>query len=166
MMQKSPLKQGFCGISPQMLPSKWFWSVIFFPLKNGILQTWCVQCLMHSTAKKIPLISGFCFMHVYYNIPSPISNPIWCSLTNPDHLCKGFHGTPLRKPLSHQIFKIILTPYVYTLITTIFQENIYNFCAVSKWRPNNWFSFRVISISAKIWKTTFQRNFSMKFGSN
>ena len=34
----------------------------------------------------------------------------------------GFHGTPQRKPLYHRIFLIIFTPYVYTLITTIFQE--------------------------------------------
>ena len=34
----------------------------------------------------------------------------------------GFHGTPQRKPLSHRNFLIIFTPYVYTLITTIFQE--------------------------------------------
>ena len=30
---------------------------------------------------------------------------------------------------------------------------------VSKWRQNNRFSFRVISISAKIWKTTFPKEF-------
>ena len=32
-------------------------------------------------------------------------------------------------------------------------------CTVSKWRPNNRFSFRDISISAKIWKTTFPKEF-------
>ena len=37
----------------------------------------------------------------------------------------GFHGTPKRKPLSHRNFLIIFTPYVYTLITTIFQEKNY-----------------------------------------
>ena len=30
-------------------------------------------------------------------------------------------------------------------------------CTVSKWRPNNRFLFRVISILAKIWKTTFPK---------
>ena len=30
---------------------------------------------------------------------------------------------------------------------------------VSKWPPNNRFSFRVISISAKIWKNTFPKEF-------
>ena len=32
-------------------------------------------------------------------------------------------------------------------------------CTVSKWRPNNRFLFRVISILAKIWKTTFPKEF-------
>ena len=31
---------------------------------------------------------------------------------------------------------------------------------VSKWRPNYQFSFRFISISAKIWETTFSHFFS------
>ena len=69
---------------------------------------------------------------------------------------------PLRKPFSHRNFLIIFTPYVYTLITTIFQgKKTKNICTVSKWRPNNQFylSFRVISISAKIWKNTFPKEF-------
>ena len=32
-------------------------------------------------------------------------------------------------------------------------------CTVSKWRPNNQFLFRDISILAKIWKTTFPEEF-------
>ena len=32
-------------------------------------------------------------------------------------------------------------------------------CTVSKWRPNNRFLFRVISILAKIWKTIFPKEF-------
>ena len=32
-------------------------------------------------------------------------------------------------------------------------------CTVSKWRPNNRFLFRVISILAKIWKNTFPKEF-------
>ena len=32
-------------------------------------------------------------------------------------------------------------------------------CTVSKWRPNNRFLFRFISILAKIWKTTFPKEF-------
>ena len=32
-------------------------------------------------------------------------------------------------------------------------------CTVSKWRPNNRFLFRVISILAKIWKTAFPKEF-------
>ena len=34
-----------------------------------------------------------------------------------------------------------------------------NICTVSKSRLNNRFSFRVILISAKIWKTTFPKKF-------
>ena len=49
---------------------------------------------------------------------------------------------------------------MYTLNTTIFQQKKYlKFFTVSKWRPNNRFSFRVISISAKIWKNTFPKEF-------
>ena len=51
------------------------------------------------------------------------------------------------------------TPYIYTLITTIFQEKSIKYCTVSKWRPNNRFSFLVISILAKIWKTSFPKVF-------
>ena len=32
-------------------------------------------------------------------------------------------------------------------------------CTVSKWRPNNRFLFRIISILVKIWKTTFPKEF-------
>ena len=32
-------------------------------------------------------------------------------------------------------------------------------CTVSKWRRNNQFLFRVISILAKMWKTTFPKEF-------
>ena len=32
-------------------------------------------------------------------------------------------------------------------------------CTVSKWRPNNQFLFRGISILAKIWKATFPKEF-------
>ena len=75
---------------------------------------------------------------------------------------------PLRKPLFHRFIIIIIIIIIiftfiyiniYTLITTIFQENILNICTVSKWRPNNRFSFCVISILAKIWKTTFPKKF-------
>ena len=68
----------------------------------------------------------------------------------------GFHGAPGKTTFPPELFNFIFTPYVYTLITTIFQEKK-NICTVSKWRPNNRFSFHVISISAKIWKTTFPK---------
>ena len=100
-------------------------------------------------------------------------------------------------------FLIISTPYINTLITTIFQQNKTKqnktkqnktktkqnkkknktnkqtktnkkqkqthkqtnkqtnkiYVPVSNWWPNNRFSFRVISISAKIWKTNFPKEF-------
>ena len=65
---------------------------------------------------------------------------------------------PLRKPFSYRIFKIF-APYISTLNTTIFQQKK-NICTVSKWRPNNQFSLGVISISVKIWKTIFPKEFS------
>ena len=34
---------------------------------------------------------------------------------------------------------------------------MWKFCTVLKWRPNNQFLFRVISILAKIWKTIFPK---------
>ena len=39
------------------------------------------------------------------------------------------------------------------------EKKIWNICTVSKWWPNNRFSFRVILISALIWKTTFPKEF-------
>ena len=36
---------------------------------------------------------------------------------------------------------------------------VYLIDTVSKWGPNNWFSFRLISILARIWKTTFPKEF-------
>ena len=40
-----------------------------------------------------------------------------------------------------------------------FWKNFLKCCTVSKWRPKNRFLFRVISILAKIWKTTFPKEF-------
>ena len=40
-----------------------------------------------------------------------------------------------------------------------FCEKNWKYCSVSKWRPNNRFLFRIISILAKIWKTTFPKEF-------
>ena len=72
----------------------------------------------------------------------------------------GSMEPPQRKPLSHRIFKIIFTPYVYTLITTIFLEKKYKiFVPFQNGGQKTDFSFRVILISAKIWKTTFPKEF-------
>ena len=49
---------------------------------------------------------------------------------------------------------------MYTNHNYISGEKKYkNFCTVSTGQPNNRFSFRVISILAKIWKTTFPKEF-------
>ena len=40
-----------------------------------------------------------------------------------------------------------------------FSKNNWKFCTVSRWLSNNWFLFRVILILAKIWKTTFPKEF-------
>ena len=39
------------------------------------------------------------------------------------------------------------------------KKKIRKCCTVSKWRPNNRFLFRIISILAKIWKTTFPKEY-------
>ena len=41
----------------------------------------------------------------------------------------------------------------------ILQKKNWKCGTVSKWWPNNQFLFRVISILAKIWKTTFPKEF-------
>ena len=49
--------------------------------------------------------------------------------------------------------------YVWTIKNHNSAKKNWKCCTVSKWRPNNWFLFRVISILAKIWKTTFPKEF-------
>ena len=79
----------------------------------------------------------------------------------------GFHGTPQRKPLSPQNFLIIFTPYVYTLITTIFQEKKYKiFVPFQNGGQITDFHFALFWFRPKFEKPLSQRNFSMKFGSN
>ena len=79
----------------------------------------------------------------------------------------GFHGTPQRKPLSHLKFLIIFTQYVYTLITTIFQEKKYKiFLPFQNGSQITDFHFASFRFRPKFEKPLSQRNFSMKFGSN
>ena len=79
----------------------------------------------------------------------------------------GFHGTPQRKPLSHRNFLIIFTPYVYTLITTIFQGKKYKiFVPFQNGGQITDFHFATFRFRPKFEKPLSQRNFSMKFGSN
>ena len=79
----------------------------------------------------------------------------------------GFHGTPQRKPLSHRNFLIVFTPYVYTLITTIFQEKKYKiFVPFQNGGQITDFHFASFRFRPKFEKPLSQKNFSMKFGSN
>ena len=77
----------------------------------------------------------------------------------------GLHGIPLRKPLSQWNFVMNATLDIYTLKRTLLkQENqkmIYRFKMVAKLHifASHHFDF------GENLKTIFQRNFSMKFGS-
>ena len=72
---------------------------------------------------------------------------------------RGFHGIPKKTTFPAEFLKLSLLHIYNTLITTLFQKKKWNICTVSKWWPNNQISFRVISILAKIWKTTFPKEF-------
>ena len=79
----------------------------------------------------------------------------------------GSMEPPQRKPLSHRIFKIIFTPYVYTLITTIFLEKKYKiFVPFQNGGQKTDFHFASFWFRPKFEKPLSQRNFSMEFGSN
>ena len=80
----------------------------------------------------------------------------------PPVVAEGGGGAPrdtLRKPLSPRNFVMNITLYLYihTLKTTIFKQRNTKKFTVSKWWPNSRFSFCVISISTKIWKTFFPK---------
>ena len=79
----------------------------------------------------------------------------------------GSMEPPQRKPLSHRNFLIIFTPYVYTLITTIFQEKKYKiFVPFQNGGQITDFHFASFRFRPKFEKPLSQRNFSMKCGSN
>ena len=72
----------------------------------------------------------------------------------------GFHGTPPEKTTFPPEFcNEICTIYVRAIKNHNSAKKISKCCSVSKWRPNNRFLFRVISILAKFWKTTFPKEF-------
>ena len=74
---------------------------------------------------------------------------------------------PLRKPLFHRNFLIILTPYIYTLITTILQEKKYKiFVLFQNGGKITDFYFAAFRFWPKFEKQLSQKNFLMKFGSN
>ena len=75
----------------------------------------------------------------------------------------GAQGGPM-EPLKKTTFprefsNEIGTIYVWTIKNHNSGIKCWKCCTVSKWRPNNRFSFCIISILAKIWKTTFPKEF-------
>ena len=66
----------------------------------------------------------------------------------------------IRKPLSHRNFLIIFTPYVYTLITTIFQEKKYKiFVPFQNGGQITDFHFASFRFWPKFEKNTFPKEF-------
>ena len=73
---------------------------------------------------------------------------------------RGVPWNPLKKTTFPQEFcNEICTIYVWTIKNHNSGNKFWKCCTVSKWRPNNRFLFRVISILSKIWKTTFPKEF-------
>ena len=73
---------------------------------------------------------------------------------------RGGSGTPPEKTTFPPEFSNeICTIYVRDIKNQNSAKTFLKCCIVSKWRPNNRFLFRVISILAKFWKTTFPKDF-------
>ena len=71
-------------------------------------------------------------------------------------------GVPWNPPENHFPTRILQwnLHHIYMDYNKLnFCKKKFNSCTVSKWRPNNRFSFCVISILTKIWKTTFPKVF-------
>ena len=65
-----------------------------------------------------------------------------------------------RKPLSHRNFLIILTPYIHTLITTIFQEKKYKILVpLQNGSQITDFHFASFRFRPKFEKNTFPKEF-------
>ena len=73
---------------------------------------------------------------------------------------RGFHGIPHKKTIfPPKFWNEICTIYVWIIKNHNSTKKFWKCCTVLKWRPNNRFLFCVISILAKIWKTTFPGEF-------
>ena len=73
---------------------------------------------------------------------------------------RGFQGTPPKKTTFLPEFcNEICTIYVWAIKNHNSGFFYKKCCTVSKWQPNNRFLFCIISILAKIWKTTFPKEF-------
>ena len=71
---------------------------------------------------------------------------------------RGFHG-PEKTTFPPEFCNEICTIYVRDIKNHNSAKKIFKCCTVSKWRPNNRFLFRLISILAKLSKTTFPKEF-------
>ena len=79
---------------------------------------------------------------------------------------RGFHGTPLRKPLSHRNFAMKFAPYMYrTWKITILQKTFFNVVPFQNGGQITDFCFASFRFWPNFEKPLSQRNFSMKFGS-
>ena len=96
--------------------------------------------------------------------------PISSRITDLTLNCIRYPALPLvhkgGKPLSHRNLLIIFTPYICTLITTIFQEKNKIFVLIQNGGQITTFHFASFRFRPKFEKTLSQRNFSMKFVSN
>ena len=78
----------------------------------------------------------------------------------------GLHRTPLKKTtfppeFRNEIWNLhyVCMDYKKSQFCKKKKKKKWKCCTVSKWQPNNRFFFCVISILAKIWKTTFRKEF-------
>ena len=111
---------------------KWFWNIFFHDL---VINTMGV---VYSTTSMLTLKWPRYF------------HSRWCP--------RGFMEPPKKTIFPPKFCNEICTIYVRTVKNHNSTINK-NCCTVSKWRPNNLFLFRVISILAKIWKTSFPKEF-------
>ena len=134
--------------------------LIFFPLKMmtnfnlssffKCLKTLICHCKIQFLAQK-----GY-----FYNLDISLVTLKWPRYFYSRWCPRGVHGTSLKKTTFPPEFcNEICTMYVWTIKNHNSAKKFWKCYTVSKWWPNNRFLFRVISILAEIWKTTFPKEF-------
>ena len=88
---------------------------------------------------------------IWYQVPSSSSYAAKVLLLPLVPKGGGVPWNSLQKTTFHRNYAMKFAPYMYALLETIIPEKI-KMLHRSKWRPNNRFLFRVVSILAKIWK--------------